>query len=241
MENSVVILLRLLFAHIVGDFILQPSGMVQKKQQKKAFSHVVHALVQALLAYLAVGQWNQWQVPLIIFSTHWLIDYWKICRSQGLRTFLTDQGLHLLVIAILWMWITPERWSAMQWFTASSAQPTFWIIATAILLLLKPTSVFLALFTRRWRSESNNSHSSLQNAGQWIGYLERLLILLFILTRWPEGIGFLLAAKSIFRFGELNKAKDIKTTEYVLIGTFASFLIAVTIGVIARLLCPVAY
>lgn len=68
------------------------------------------------------------------------------------------------------------------------------------------------------------------NAGKWIGYLERILILTFIFTHNIEGIGFLLAAKSVFRFGELNKAKDIKITEYVLIGTFASFTIAILIG-----------
>lgn len=68
------------------------------------------------------------------------------------------------------------------------------------------------------------------NAGKWIGYLERILILTFIFTGNIEGIGFLLAAKSVFRFGELNKAKDIKTTEYVLIGTFASFTIAIMTG-----------
>lgn len=68
------------------------------------------------------------------------------------------------------------------------------------------------------------------NAGKWIGYFERILILTFILTGTTEGIGFLLAAKSIFRFGELSKAQEIKTTEYVLIGTLASFTIAIIIG-----------
>ncbi|ROT09690.1 hypothetical protein EEL49_04750 [Muribaculaceae bacterium Isolate-104 (HZI)] len=70
----------------------------------------------------------------------------------------------------------------------------------------------------------------LPNAGKWIGYLERILILTFIFTGNIEGVGFLLAAKSVFRFGELNRAKDIKTTEYVLIGTFASFTIAIMLG-----------
>lgn len=41
-----------------------------------------------------------------------------------------------------------------------------------------------------------------------------------------------LAAKSIFRFGELSKSKEIKTTEYVLIGTLASFTIAILTGLI---------
>ena len=43
-------------------------------------------------------------------------------------------------------------------------------------------------------------------------------------------MAILLAAKSISRFGELSKAQEIKTTEYVLIGTLASFTIAILIG-----------
>ena len=48
-----------------------------------------------------------------------------------------------------------------------------------------------------------------------------------------EGIEFLLAAKSVFRFGELAKAKEVKITEYVLIGTLSSFTIAILIGAVA--------
>ena len=105
----------------------------------------------------------------------------------------------------------------------------YWAILTAYLLILKPTSLLLALFTRQWR-EPNMNTTSLQNAGQWIGYLERFLILTFILAGYTEAIGFLLAAKSIFRFGELSKGLEIKNTEYVLIGTLASFTIAIFVG-----------
>jgi hypothetical protein len=63
-----------------------------------------------------------------------------------------------------------------------------------------------------------------------VGYLERVLILSFVVTGYVEGAGFLLAAKSVFRFGDLNKAKDIQTTEYVLVGTLMSFTIAVLTG-----------
>ena len=95
--------------------------------------------------------------------------------------------------------------------------------------MLKPSSVILSLFLKQWTPTGDNSQS-LPNAGQWIGYLERILILTFILIQSIEGVGFLLAAKSVFRFGELNKPKDIKTTEYVLIGTLSSFAIAILIG-----------
>lgn len=38
-----------------------------------------------------------------------------------------------------------------------------------------------------------------------------------------EAVGFLLAAKSVFRFGDLRDDQDRKRTEYVLIGTLLSF------------------
>ena len=82
-----------------------------------------------------------------------------------------------------------------------------------------------------WTPESKNKKDdSLQNAGNYIGILERLFVFCFILTGHFEAIGFLLAAKSIFRFGDLKEAKDRKLTEYVLIGTLLSFGIAMATG-----------
>ncbi len=91
---------------------------------------------------------------------------------------------------------------------------------------MKPTSILLGLFFKRWAVTT----AGLEDAGCWIGYIERLLILTFVLTNHFEAVGFLLAAKSVFRFGELKQAKEIKVTEYVLIGTFASFTIALLVG-----------
>ena len=88
------------------------------------------------------------------------------------------------------------------------------------------------MFLAKW-TPANNEKNSLPNAGAWIGYLERTLILTFILIGCIEGVGFLLAAKSIFRFGELTKAREVKFTEYVMIGTLSSFTIAIILGIIA--------
>jgi len=95
--------------------------------------------------------------------------------------------------------------------------------------VLKPSSILLCSFLDKWTPASPNTQS-LPNAGQWIGYIERVLILTFVLIGSIEGVGFQLFAKSVFRFGELNKAKEIRTTEYVLIGTLASFTIAILTG-----------
>ncbi|WP_205569580.1 hypothetical protein [Arachidicoccus soli] len=61
--------------------------------------------------------------------------------------------------------------------------------------------------------------------------MERLFVFLFVITHHWEGIGFLLAAKSIFRFGDLKEARDRKLTEYVMIGTLLSFGVALITGI----------
>ena len=71
---------------------------------------------------------------------------------------------------------------------------------------------------------------SLKNAGKYIGILERLFVFIFVISGNWVGIGFLLAAKSVFRFGDLKESNDRKLTEYILIGTLLSIGIAMAIG-----------
>lgn len=71
----------------------------------------------------------------------------------------------------------------------------------------------------------------LPGGGQAIGWLERGLTLLFLLVGQPEGIGLLLAAKSILRFSDANARAH---TEYVIIGTLLSFGWGIVSAVITR-------
>ncbi len=82
----------------------------------------------------------------------------------------------------------------------------------------------------KWELDGNSSKKSLNDAGKYIGILERLFIFVFVITYNWQGIGFLLAAKSIFRFGDLSKSEDRKLTEYILIGTLLSFGLAIGIA-----------
>jgi cytochrome c biogenesis protein CcdA len=73
-------------------------------------------------------------------------------------------------------------------------------------------------------------HKSLPNAGKYIGIIERLFVLIFIVIgRW-EVIGLLIAAKSVFRFNDLKERNNRKLTEYILIGTLVSFGLAILAG-----------
>ena len=84
------------------------------------------------------------------------------------------------------------------------------------------------------KDESTNV-SGLVAGGELIGYLERLLILTFALVGSYAAVGVVLAAKSIFRFGELNQSANRSMTEYVLIGSLLSVVITTLIGAIVSL------
>lgn len=64
---------------------------------------------------------------------------------------------------------------------------------------------------------------SLPRGGRLIGRLERAMIMMLVVAGQPDGIGFLIAAKSLLRFGDLAQDKDRRISEYVIIGTLASF------------------
>ena len=94
---------------------------------------------------------------------------------------------------------------------------------------------FLSLLLRRFEDELTEAQKGgLSGGGYWIGVTERSLIYLFILIGEPSGIGFLAAAKSVFRIGELKEAEDRKLAEYILIGTLVSFTVAMVIGLLTR-------
>jgi hypothetical protein len=71
--------------------------------------------------------------------------------------------------------------------------------------------------------------------GLLIGVLERALALTLVLTDQFGALGLILAAKALARFRALD---DRDFAEYVLIGTLASLLLALLVGLAARLVLP---
>ena len=55
------------------------------------------------------------------------------------------------------------------------------------------------------RADRRPRPTSLPKGGRLIGRLERAMILMLVLAGQPDGIGFLIAAKSILRFNELAR------------------------------------
>lgn len=231
------IIYQLLIAHILADFFLQTDAMNKGKHStgRTRWKHLVlHSMIHALTAYIIVVQWTWWYIPVVIGISHFLIDTAK-CLSKKDTTgmFVLDQCAHIVVIISLTIaTISAEEIKTLLChLNILDTHFLKWMLAYG--LMLKPCSIFMSKLLGKWALQGTEE-TSLPEAGQWIGYMERILILTFILTDHIEGVGFLLAAKSIFRFGDLNKAKDIKTTEYVMIGTMTSFSIAIITGLLVR-------
>ncbi len=104
-----------------------------------------------------------------------------------------------------------------------------------VLVCVKPSNIIIKEIFKaaniKVNKGSDDDTGDLPNAGKLIGNVERLLSLLFVLLGQYEAVGFIIAAKSILRFAEGDKAKS----EYVLIGTLLSFSIAIFVGVAIKL------
>ncbi|WP_166919449.1 DUF3307 domain-containing protein [Flavobacterium poyangense] len=232
-----ILFVKLLLAHLLGDFIGQPNSWVVHKevQKHKSIYLYLHITLHGILSTVLVGEIRFIPYAIFIAVTHGIIDLIKLHfqKDRTKRTwFIADQILHVLVLIGV-VFLYQNKSIDINWFNNQ-----FWILITGILFVTKPTSIFIKIIISIWNPENSNapSDNSLAKAGNYIGILERLFVFCFILTGHFEAIGFLLAAKSVFRFGDLKEAKDRKLTEYVLIGTLLSFGIAILTGLIVQAL-----
>jgi hypothetical protein len=230
-----IILLRLILAHLIGDFLLQPRSWIQEKERKKIKSPklYLHVLIHGGLVLLLLWNLADWGLALIIMGCHYAIDLLKLYQQKGSNKtswFWADQVLHIISIVVFyWIWFRP------QWQTNFGIHPDFWIFATALVFITAVSGIIIQMLMQQWAKEINERGDlSLKNAGKYIGILERLFVFVFVISGHWAPLGFLLGAKSIFRFGDLREAKDRKLTEYILIGTLLSIGIAIATAMITK-------
>lgn len=228
-------ILKLLIVHFLGDFTFQPNKWIKKRTKNgiKSKHLYYHILVHMLLLVLFfINEINTYFVGIIILViAHYAIDVAKIYTSKKeilseFKLFLMDQLFHLLTIIFVSNYYFPFEISLEDLATEK-----IFLIITAGILAISVTPIIIKVFFQRWKNQMNfDSKESLKDAGLYIGIIERIFIILFININFYEGIGYLLAAKSIFRFGDLTNSKDKKLTEYILLGTLLSFILAIAIG-----------
>ncbi|OLO50555.1 hypothetical protein BKH30_09305 [Actinomyces oris] len=88
------------------------------------------------------------------------------------------------------------------------------------------TAVVVGCEPSRESGKQDGSRSSMRG-GRWIGPLERILILLLASVEAPAAIAAIVAAKGVIRFPEISQDKAGQKAEEFLIGSFASWILAV--------------
>jgi hypothetical protein len=231
-ELQIALLLRLLIAHLVADFVLQRKSWIVARHALhwRTGSLYLHAAIAGILVYLFSGRYHEFLIPAFVVITHLATDLWKSYTNGSLRYFLADQFIHLLVIVAAWyMYIMPD-WSILESVMGYFANTRVLAIVLAYIFVIWPAGFLIAKITAPWQNQITNNQG-LADAGRWIGMIERILILTFVLIHQFTGIGFLIAAKSILRFGDIRNPENRKDAEYILLGTMISFIIAIFTGI----------
>ena len=221
------LIIKIVIAHILGDFVLQSNKMVYDINSKKLKSKYLylHTLIHFALIITFTGFKKEFIIPALFLSlVHLIIDIvTKIYLTNKISSILNliiDQSLHFISISLFIYYYHPYTID----FNIIISQKNQ-ILFLSIICLTFVTSIVIKKIVELFNYKINSS--GLKDAGKYIGMLERLFVFLFVITNFWEGIGFLLAAKSIFRFGDLKDNNDVKLTEYILIGTLLSFGLAI--------------
>ena len=232
---QIELLLRLVIAHVLSDFLLQTEKSINDRKENKWKSKwlYIHATVYSLMLYIFSSTWgNAYYLIPVFFISHALIDGLKSCREDKFRYFLLDQFGHLIIICFAWLIMVPENMDIFfSLFKGYWTSKKVLLIILGYLLILWPSGHLIGYFLRPFREGlKNHQKLGLANAGLWIGYLERFLVFSFVIVGYVTAVGFLITAKSIFRFGEIKDTENREVAEYIIIGSFFSFVIALTLG-----------
>ena len=228
-----MLLLKFLLAHILGDFVFQSEKWVKDKEEKKIKSPKLYLHIGThTILLLIIIQFNlkeYWLGFILIIVSHYIIDVLKLTYQKDKTKriwFFVDQIAHIFMLILATFFYTKFNFSVTTLLTDKIL-----LLIIVVLLVTSVSAIIIKMIITQWNPESKKENDdSLAKAGRYIGILERLFIFIFVITNHWQAIGFLLAAKSVFRFGDLTSSKDRKLTEYILIGTLLSFGLAILIG-----------
>ncbi len=225
------LILKMAIAHLLGDFVFQSNRMAAEIERRKFASRMfyLHIGIHLLLVLVVTGFALRYMFPALLLAlSHFLVDsmtkVWLAPKIGKMANFALDQTLHGVAIALFVHHFHPYAIDFETIFNYDS-----YLLVAAILATTFVSAIVVKRMMEGFRYPLPND--GLAEAGKYIGMLERFFIFVFVVNSFWEGVGFLLAAKSIFRFGDLKEKKDIKLTEYILIGTLLSFGLALLIAV----------
>jgi hypothetical protein len=246
--------LAIYLAHLLTDFVFQTRRLVEQKRRGKFLAYFLHGLTHYLSAMVLVSFFitgsglslRTHGVILALTLVHLLLDFAKLRLAQkallndGAVAYISDQLLHFVSVACAAWLLSPGLPFADvgALLDRGRAIPSKLLFVPVIYVgVIFGGGYLIRALTRPLAKTINleqpgKGGEPMQNAGLYIGWLERFLLLTALLLQSPGTAGLILAAKAIARYPEF---KSEHFAEYFLIGTLLSFSIAVLGGaVLAR-------
>jgi hypothetical protein len=241
--------LALYLAHLLTDFVLQPDQMVTRKKRGAALAYVEHGAIHFFAAALFLGfaipglavRMGFYGLILGLTVVHLGIDWLKLrlvssdVLEDGAATFLADQAVHTLTVLLTaWLIARPPFLTLLakiQWFQSAIEKPLL-VLVVYIAVIFGGGYIVRSLtkpLTKQDMSVLGETTNEMQNAGMYIGWLERFVVLTALVLQSPATVGLILTAKSIARYPEM---KSVRFAEYFLIGTLLSMSLGIIGGII---------
>lgn len=241
--------LGLYLAHLLTDFVLQSDRIVTGKKRGAVQAYAQHGAIHFFSASLFLGfaipglavRLSFYAVILALTLLHLGIDWLKLrlvhseTLTDGASIFLADQSVHALTIFLTaWFIIRPPLFVLLEkfhWARSTIERPL--VIAVVYVAIIFGGGHVIRFLTKPLTKQDmsilGETTSEMQNAGMYIGWLERFVVLTALLLQSPATVGLILTAKAIARFPEM---KSVRFAEYFLIGT----LLSMSLGIIGGLI-----
>ena len=238
-----MLLAILLICHLLGDFFLQSSDMAEKKNYNKKVMKMhsgIYFVVFLIVGFIFVTPIFAIISSLIIAVTHCVIDSLRAKFDKKLKnrvrlfqSFLVDQFFHIAIIIGTYYLFDLQNKTNSLYMTCVSFLYFNKIVLYTLLFatLLTPTAVFMKkLFSYLFKNYKEDKDEN-GNIGNIIGQMERIIIAILLISNQFGVIGFVLTAKSIARFKQLEQ-KDF--AEKYLVGTLISVVISLVATIIIQ-------
>ena len=237
----------ILLGHIIGDFYVQTDKMAEKKQNSIKYM-LIHCLIYTIVMGICFYILYRKIVGVLIISSlvllsHLMIDLLKgKCDKKTTKYqymfFLTDQTMHMMVLFLSVYIVNQQLFFSMENEMMINGMnlnmKNCMVVASAVLVCWKPAAIFVSLVFKMIPETvvqadqiikvKGNIENEGAKIGSWIGILEREIILMLGLMGQFGAIGFVLTAKSLARFKQLENKSF---AEKYLVGTLLSALIAI--------------
>lgn len=242
----------ILLGHIIGDFYVQTDKIAEKKKNSIKYM-LIHCLIYTIVIgigfyVLSRGIVETLIISSFIFISHFIIDLIKRkCDKRVVKceyiNFLIDQVIHITVLLLIVYIVKQQSYFQINnnlvindWNVRTCI-----VVASAVLICWKPASIFVSLVYKiipetieqadQTMKTNENTETEGVKIGSWIGILEREIILMLGLMGQFGAIGFVLTAKSLARFKQLENKSF---AEKYLVGTLLSAFIATVCIVICK-------